>query len=101
MLCSLHWSDLHRALLKALPQDIIHFGTTVTGVEQASGSKRTVVRAQSKREGADADDMHHISVECDLVIAADGSMSDTRRRFKPDESRRSVRVPKFVSKMSP
>lgn len=101
MLCSLHWSDLHRALLKALPQDIINFGTTVTGVEQASESKRTVVRAQSKREGADADDMHHISMECDLVIAADGSMSDTRRRFKPDESRRSVRVPKFVSKLCP
>ena len=88
--CSLHWSDLHRALLEALPQDIIHFGTTVTGAEQESGSEHVTVRAQSKKEGADMDDVHRISVECDLVISADGSMSDTRRRFRPGESRRSV-----------
>ncbi len=82
---------MHRALLSALPQDIILWGTTVTSVEQESGSKY-VVQAEAKQTGSgsnsNADGVQRITVECDLVIAADGSMSDTRRRFRPDESRR-------------
>ncbi|CAL8464618.1 g4153 [Coccomyxa elongata] len=85
---SLHWSDLHKALLAALPHGIVNFGTTVTAVEQKGGSKRAVVWAEKKGAATDSDGMHPIRMECDLVVAADGSMSDTRRRFRPDESRR-------------
>lgn len=87
--CSLHWSDLHKALLAALPHGIVNFGTTVTAVEQKDGSKRAVVWAEKKGAATDSDGTHPIRMECDLVVAADGSMSDTRRRFRPDESRRS------------
>ncbi len=87
--CSLHWSDLHKALLAALPHGIVHFGTTVTAVEQKDGSKQAVVWAEKRGAATESDGSHPIRMECDLVVAADGSMSDTRRRFRPHESRRS------------
>ena len=87
--CSLHWSDLHQMLLKALPGGIMHFGTTVTAVEQPEGSDRVHVRAERKKPGQpDGAEKEHVTAEADLVIAADGQMSDTRRKFVPADERR-------------
>jgi 2-polyprenyl-6-methoxyphenol hydroxylase-like FAD-dependent oxidoreductase len=81
-------------LLKALPHGIMHCGAMVTSVEQAEGSTRVRVKAERKARqqggsaGAEGDQKEHSSAEADLVIAADGSMSNTRQKFVPDVSRR-------------
>ena len=90
---SLHWSDLHQMLLKALPEGIVHFGTMVTSVEQAEGSSKVQVRAERKAQQGPADATEGISTEADLVIAADGSMSNTRQKFVPSVSRRQAPCP--------
>lgn len=76
-------------LLSALPQDLIKFGTTVKNSEQVPGSDRVRVQADRKEpSGADGADVEQIELECDLLVAADGSMSDTRKRLRPNEARR-------------
>lgn len=88
VLRSLHWSDLHQMLLKGLPDGIVHFSHTVTSLEQPESSQNVIVRAD-RRKGKESEETEHIQLECDLLVAADGSMSTTRQRFfRPDESRR-------------
>ncbi len=87
--CSLHWSDLHQALLEALPEGMVRFCHTVTSSEQREGSQRVTVRVE-RRESKDSEETEGSQLECDLLVAADGSMSATRRRMRPDESRRCV-----------
>lgn len=82
---SLHWSDLHQMLLRALPEGVVRFSTMVTSVEQAEGSGKVQIKAEKK---GPADGTESISTEADLVIAADGSMSNTRQKFVPSVSRR-------------
>ena len=88
-MCSLHWSDLHQMLLSALPQGIVRFSHTVTSREQLPGSQKVTVTAErrSNEEGAEPE---HLQLECDLLVAADGSMSSTRALLRPNESRRSA-----------
>ena len=90
-------------LLRALPPGIMHFGTMVTSVEQPEGSTRVAVKAERKpaqhgdsANGADGDQREHISADADLVIAADGSMSDTRQKFVPHVSRRRACSPMLM-----
>ena len=76
-------------LLKALPGGIAHFGTTVTSVEQQEGSSRARVTAERRKPGQqDGAEKEPVLAEADLVIAADGQMSDTRRKFVPTDKRR-------------
>ena len=88
-LCSLHWSDLHQALLNALPEGLVHFRHTVTSTEQPEGSQRVTVRVE-RRISKESEETEALQLECDVLVAADGSMSATRRRLRPDESRRCV-----------
>ncbi len=87
--CSLHWSDLHQALLSALPEGLVRFRHTVTSSEQPEGSQRVTLRVE-RRASKDSEETESLQLECDLLVAADGSMSATRRRIRPDESRRCV-----------
>lgn len=84
---SLHWSDLHQMLLRALPQGMVRFSHTVTSVQQQPGSQSVTVRAE-KRASKDSDETEALQLECDLLVAADGSMSATRAKIRPEESRR-------------
>lgn len=85
---SLHWSDLHQMLLNGLPDGIVRFSHTVTSLEQPEGSRKVTVRAD-RRKGKESEETAQIQLDCDLLVAADGSMSTTRQRFfRPDESRR-------------
>jgi 2-polyprenyl-6-methoxyphenol hydroxylase-like FAD-dependent oxidoreductase len=100
LLRSLHWSDVHRMLLRALPQGIVHMATTVTCTEQIPGTERVRVLAERRpgRGGGaaegDGEDPERLEVECDLLVAADGSMSDTRKRLFPNEARRCSSAPR-------
>ena len=76
-------------LLSALPEGMVHFCHTVTSSEQREGSHRVTVRVE-RRESKDSEETEGLQLECDLLVAADGSMSATRRRMRPDESRRCV-----------
>ena len=89
MTCSLHWSDLHQTLLSALPQGIVRFSHTVTSRKQLPGSQKVAVTAErrSSEEGAE---LEQLQMDCDLLVAADGSMSATRALLRPNESRRSA-----------
>ncbi|GAA4190847.1 FAD-dependent monooxygenase [Microbispora amethystogenes] len=60
---------LHRLLLQALPEDVVHTGVEVTGLAQDSG-KVTVTCTTGRREA-------------DLVVGADGIHSLTRRLLWP------------------
>ena len=89
MVCSLHWSDLHQMLLSALPQGIVRFSHTVTSRKQLPGSQKVTVTAErhSSEDGAKPE---QLQMDCDLLVAADGSMSSTRALLRPNESRRSA-----------
>lgn len=76
-------------LLAALPQGLVQFRHTVTSSEQAEGSQRITVRVE-RRKNKDSEETEGLQLDCDLLVAADGSMSATRRRLRPDESRRYI-----------
>ena len=77
-------------LLNGLPDGIVHFSHTVTSLEQPEGSQKVTVRAD-RRKGKESEETEQIQLDCDLLVAADGSTSTTRQRFfRPDESRRFV-----------
>ena len=78
-------------LLKALPKGIVQFGTMVTSAEQAEGSGKVQVRAErTAQQGSAEGKKECMSTEADLVIAADGSMSNTRQKLVPSVTRRQV-----------
>ncbi len=55
----------------------------------ARGLQRVTLRVE-RRASKDSEETESLQLECDLLVAADGSMSATRRRIRPDESRRCV-----------
>jgi 2-polyprenyl-6-methoxyphenol hydroxylase-like FAD-dependent oxidoreductase len=61
----MHRGDLHDALASVVPQDIIHLGRKLAGIEQGDG-QATLVFADGSRERAD------------IVIGADGVHSTVR-----------------------
>ncbi|CAK0787599.1 hypothetical protein CVIRNUC_010821 [Coccomyxa viridis] len=84
---SLHWSDLHQMLLSGLPLGTVRFSHIVTSRKQLPGSQKVTVTAErhSSEEGAKPE---QLQMDCDLLVAADGSMSATRALLRPNESRR-------------
>ncbi|MCO5585581.1 hypothetical protein L7F22_039516 [Adiantum nelumboides] len=77
-----HWSDLHRMLYDSLPGDIVKWDHEVTASEVTADGLH--VNVYFKKGGSSTVEM----MQANLLIAADGSMSETRRRFLPDEKRR-------------
>ncbi|KAK9838179.1 hypothetical protein WJX81_006997 [Elliptochloris bilobata] len=100
---SLHWSDLHRMLIDALPRGTVRFGHTVAGIEQPGGDAVVVTASIAAPRGAKVPEGDFQAGEADpgareprmeefrgdLAVAADGQMSATRRRNVPaGDSRR-------------
>ena len=72
-------------LLDALPdKSIIHFHHTVTSFDQPEGSNKVKVTAEV------GEDKQPKTFEGDLLVAADGSMSSVRAKFRPQDKRRFV-----------
>jgi 2-polyprenyl-6-methoxyphenol hydroxylase-like FAD-dependent oxidoreductase len=65
------WYAIYRTLRSAFPEERYHPGSTLTGFTQADGS----VVARFAERG---------KVEADLLVCADGSQSETRRRLLPE-----------------
>ncbi len=83
---SVHWSDLHRILIDALPpQARVRFGHTVTDLRETGDGVVATVRVKAA-PGADGEARTE-EFAGDLAVAADGQMSETRRRHVGDERR--------------
>jgi len=67
------WEAIYRTLVAAFPADRYHWGATLTDFGNGDG----VVRAHIDGHGV---------VEADVLVAADGAQSPTRRRLLPDLS---------------
>src|ERR1700682_5262014 len=67
------WEAIYRTLADAFPADRYHGGATLTNFGNGEGAVRAHI------------DGHGV-VEADLLVAADGAQSPTRRRFLPDLS---------------
>jgi 2-polyprenyl-6-methoxyphenol hydroxylase-like FAD-dependent oxidoreductase len=67
------WEAIYRTLAAAFPADRYHRGATLTGF----GNGEDAVQAHIDGRGL---------VEADVLVAADGAQSPTRRRFLPDLS---------------
>src|SRR5467141_2349571 len=67
------WEAIYRTLVAAFPSDRYHRGATLTDFGNGDG----VVRAHIDGHGV---------VDADVLVAADGAQSPTRRRFLPDLS---------------
>src|SRR6267142_2654446 len=65
------WEAIYRTLAAAFPSDRYHRGATLTDFGNREGA------VQAHIEG-------HGMVEADVLVAADGAQSPTRRRFLPD-----------------
>ena len=76
--CSMHWSDLHRLLIKALPEGTVKFSHKVSLLEQDdSGVNITAVTPSGE-----------MKFHGDIVIAADGVGSFARKQLVPGDTRR-------------
>jgi 2-polyprenyl-6-methoxyphenol hydroxylase-like FAD-dependent oxidoreductase len=65
------WEAIYRTLAAAFPSYLYHRGATLTDFPGSEG----VIQAHIEGHGV---------VEADLLVAADGAQSPTRRRFLPD-----------------
>jgi 2-polyprenyl-6-methoxyphenol hydroxylase-like FAD-dependent oxidoreductase len=81
-----HWSDLHHLIHDALPSGIVRFGHEVLSFEELDSDPRVRVRVSNGDDTVE-------EVEADFMVAADGSMSQTREKFLPNEKRRYLRHP--------
>ena len=84
---STHWSLMHQMLLNTLPEkgkSIVHYAHTITAVSQSAESVTATVSKQGDSKGQSED----FEVSADLLVAADGSMSQTRAQYVPNEPRR-------------
>lgn len=90
---AVHWSDLHRILYDSLPSGIAHLGHEVTALtENSDGSSMRVT--VSVATGGEAEDgstaFTNKEIHGDIVVAADGSMSQTQKLFSPNDEKRYV-----------
>lgn len=76
--CSMHWSDLHRLLIKALPEGTVRFSHKVSLLEQDDSGVHITADTPSGE----------MKFEGDIVIAADGVGSFARKQLVPGDSRR-------------
>src|SRR3984893_14581469 len=65
------WEAIYRTLAAAFPSDRYHRGATLTDFGNGDGAVRAHI------------DGHGV-IEADVLVAADGAQSPTRRRFLPD-----------------
>ncbi|KAK9811813.1 hypothetical protein WJX72_010600 [[Myrmecia] bisecta] len=79
---STHWSDLHWMLRKGLPEGVMQLGHTCVAFEQIEERRRVRITAAVGHAG------ELRSYEGDLMVAADGAMSETRAKLVPGETRR-------------
>ncbi|KAH6559102.1 hypothetical protein KP509_1Z028000 [Ceratopteris richardii] len=77
-----HWSDIHRILYDSLPNDVVKWGHEVDAMDTTADGMH--VNVHFKKGDSSVSEM----ISANLVIAADGSMSETRRQFLPHENRR-------------
>lgn len=76
--CSMHWSDLHRLLIRALPEGAVDFSHKVALLQQSeSGVTITAETPYGEKK-------YH----GDIVIAADGVGSFARKQLVPGDERR-------------
>ncbi len=88
---AVHWSDLHRLLYNALPAGIVQLGHEVISYEEESGvgpDKEPQVKVRVKKVAGSDDENNIQEYTGDLMVAADGSMSQTREKNFPGEKRR-------------
>ncbi|KAH9539916.1 hypothetical protein CY35_15G081500 [Sphagnum magellanicum] len=88
---AVHWSDLHRLLYNALPAGIVQLGHEVISYEEESGvgpDKEPQVKVRVKKVTGSDDENNIQEYTGDLMVAADGSMSQTREKNFPGEKRR-------------
>src|SRR6202166_3205218 len=71
------WEAIYRTLAAAFPADRYHRGATLTDFGNGNGNGDDAVQAHIDGHGL---------VEADLIVAADGAQSPTRRLFLPDLS---------------
>jgi 2-polyprenyl-6-methoxyphenol hydroxylase-like FAD-dependent oxidoreductase len=76
-LLMVHRAELHRELLRALPDGAVRTGVTVTRVDPGAAARPARV------EHADADGTDS-ATDCNLVVAADGLRSRIRQALWPD-----------------
>lgn len=92
-LCSTHWSLIHQVLLDALlassDQASVHFGHKVTQIEQSASGSSVTAKVSKALPGGKSEEL---SVAGDLLVASDGSMSQTRAQYIPNEPRRYVSI---------
>eukprot|EP00250_Pteridium_aquilinum_P001835 c12041_g1_i3 orf=128-1009(+) len=80
--CAMHWSDLHRMLYDALPAETVKWNHEVISYEEEADGKH--VKVHFRKGSSPTIDV----MQGNLLIAADGAMSKTRKRFLPHEERR-------------
>ena len=74
----MHWSDLHRLLIRALPEGTVNFSHKVSLLEQDDSG--VTITAESPSGEA--------KFQGDIVIAADGVGSFARKQLVPGDARR-------------
>lgn len=79
-----HWSDVHRMLYEALPVGTVKWGHEVMAVDEAADGKH--VKVHFRKGGSSTVE----AMQGNLLIAADGSMSETRKALLPHEKRRLI-----------
>lgn len=74
----MHWSDLHRLLIKALPEGTVNFSHKVSLLEQDESGVTVTGETPSGQ----------VKSCGDIVIAADGVGSFARKQLVPGDARR-------------
>ena len=74
----MHWSDLHRLLIKALPEGTVNFSHKVSLLEQDESGVTVTAETPSGQ----------VKSCGDIVIAADGVGSFARKQLVPGDARR-------------
>ncbi|RWR73259.1 Monooxygenase, FAD-binding protein [Cinnamomum micranthum f. kanehirae] len=73
-----HWADLHDLLYKPLTPDIFLWGHHFLSFHMAHDKAYVIVKAKNLKTG------EIVEIVGDLLIAADGCMSEIRQSFLPD-----------------
>ncbi|KAJ6804378.1 uncharacterized protein M6B38_182940 [Iris pallida] len=79
---SVHWTDLHSVIRRALPSDVVLWGHRFLSLRTSDGGGS--VRVETKNLRTD----ETVEFEGDLLVAADGSMSAIRQHFLPNHKMR-------------
>ncbi|CAI9094463.1 OLC1v1030208C1 [Oldenlandia corymbosa var. corymbosa] len=79
-----HWADLHSILYNSLPSDIVLWGHYFLSFEIPDDKRSVTVKCKVLESGDTAE------IVGDLLIAADGCLSNIRKSFLPDFNLRYV-----------